>query len=856
MRAGWKGCNGARTASPRNSTPRRQTSTDHIVGGAWLPHGQAGSSTGDMSVRTPPAIAPGLGARSWSTPIYGFNAGLLSESCTTSARVPVISWCSPPGTAHDASRSPSPRVMSQRHAVCSPLKDRWIGPPPAVQPSASASVIEPVSSSVGPPLGVAKRSVSQPKIHAQASGTSLPGSPAWAANLPTARPSRSPVPSGAGTPRHEPVASQSMQLCHSSLSPCFGVRQLSQEVPNSGSITPRSMVGGLGRATPSHHSSNTLSPKSGDTKPTWMASSSALLSQALQHQDASPRMDAQLSSRPHTRGRPPPFPQTPSERSCPTGASVDIPGAPSETCSAPVLLDSPSGDLVGSAASLLDMCGWAAVPAGSNSPSSARPTSSSLRSTMGLYGPPEPPSEMKTANHEADASETCAVSFVVQNSPFRQKSNETRTRPLQGRSGSETKCLVDKNGGAPCEDKGVMCCLLTTDAHELGDGATQRKNSPDDRQPGTNPGATTVDPYPLQPRARGMPSGAATPTVAMQMDGEVRSSSSERRLRLTDLPSDASTSVAAAAASVNLKDLGELRSFRQPPAVVCQVLETVAVLLGVSDVRWVRMRKLLDKDFIHRLSAFDPASATPAQVERLKVLLRLPTFSDNTIGDRCPAVVALAAWCNAVGRHLEVAPPTTPSSQVPTPVVGRSRRDLAGCGNGRSCRSTDPAQSPDCCMSPSTPRSKPIPRSSSKSEVPDLDGLLVEPDLWSLDQTELARVHELQVSRDGVGAVTFHGITDCRGLVGKRKLSDIVVLNPGEVIVYPNQSMKPPVGSGLNKPASIVLYGCLPKAQVFIDKKARERYKKRVRQMTEDKGAEFIGYDCDEGIWQFRVKHF
>jgi nuclear pore complex protein Nup98-Nup96 len=140
--------------------------------------------------------------------------------------------------------------------------------------------------------------------------------------------------------------------------------------------------------------------------------------------------------------------------------------------------------------------------------------------------------------------------------------------------------------------------------------------------------------------------------------------------------------------------------------------------------------------------------------------------------------------------------------------------------------------------------------------VPELGGLLVEPDLWSLDQVELARVHELQVSRDGVGAVTFHGITDCRGLVGKRKLSDIVVLSPGEVIVYPNQSMKPPVGSGLNKPASIVLYGCLPKAQVFIDKKARERYKKRVRQMTEDKGAEFIGYDCDEGIWQFRVQHF
>jgi len=454
--------------------------------------------------------------------------------------------------------------------------------------------------------------------------------------------------------------------------------------------------------------------------------------------------------------------------------------------------------------------------------------------------------EIRTTNHETDASETCAVSFVVQNSAFRHSSNETK-----GWSDSAAKGLVDNNRGAPCEDKGVMCSLLTNGAHELGGGATRRKASSEDRQPAANPGATAVDPHPLQPRTRGMPSGA---TGALQMDGRVRSSASERRLRLTDPATDASTSVVAAAASVSLKDLADLRSFRQPPAVVCQVLEAVAVLLGVSDVRWVRMRKLLDKDFIHRLCSFDPASATPAQAERLKVLLRVPTFSDKSIGDRCPAVVALAAWCNAVGRHLEVAPPATPSSQVPTPVAGRSKREPGGCGSGRS--RSDLSQSPDGCVSQATPRSKAIPRSPSKAEVPDLGGLLVEPDLCSLDQGELARVHELQVSRDGVGAVTFHGITDCRGLLGKRKLSDIVVLNPGEVIVYPNQSMKPPVGSGLNKAASIVLYGCLPKAQVFIDKKACDRYKKRVRQMTEDKGAEFISYDCDEGIWQFRVKHF
>ncbi|CAK0873749.1 unnamed protein product [Prorocentrum cordatum] len=79
---------------------------------------------------------------------------------------------------------------------------------------------------------------------------------------------------------------------------------------------------------------------------------------------------------------------------------------------------------------------------------------------------------------------------------------------------------------------------------------------------------------------------------------------------------------------------------------------------------------------------------------------------------------------------------------------------------------------------------------------------------------------------------------------------------PAEVVVYPNQKLKPPVGEGLNRPASIVLYGCVAKTHGFKDEKSRERYKRRVRQMTEDKGAEFVSYDCDRGVWEFRVAHF
>ncbi|OLQ00132.1 Nuclear pore complex protein Nup96-like [Symbiodinium microadriaticum] len=228
---------------------------------------------------------------------------------------------------------------------------------------------------------------------------------------------------------------------------------------------------------------------------------------------------------------------------------------------------------------------------------------------------------------------------------------------------------------------------------------------------------------------------------------------------------------------------------------VDQIAMAVAVILGVADTRWSSMRKLLDSNLLNRLCSLNPADLSPTQLDRLQTLLQVPTFSES-LDERCPAVASLARWCNAVGG------------------VGERPGE----------------------------------------ERPGQGGLLVEPDLWLLNEAQLSAVHDLTVTKQGIGCVTFHGQTDCRELV--YCLPDVVVLNPGEVVIYPNQKAKPPVGSGLNKPSTIKLYGCLPKTQVFRDEKAREKYRTRVKTMTEEKGAEFIDYDCDQGIWQFRVTHF
>jgi hypothetical protein len=325
---------------------------------------------------------------------------------------------------------------------------------------------------------------------------------------------------------------------------------------------------------------------------------------------------------------------------------------------------------------------------------------------------------------------------------------------------------------------------------------------------------------PLQPRRRGLPGN----TVVDEHDkrgAEIRQESITRKTaqpravaKAPPVELDPMDDVAGSAAAISLRDLAELRSFRNPPVVVCQVLEPVAVLLGVPHKPWARMRKLLDGTLLSRLNSFDPSHVTPSQAERVKCLMQAPAFSDGSLHEKCPAAVGLSQWCRAVLESMPELP--LPTSRNALPVVD-----------------TPPAAS---------------------ANRPDLGGLSVEPDLWSMSEAELSRVKGLQFSRDGVGSVAFHGEVDVRSVL--HNLTQVVVLHPGEVVVYPNPNTKPAVGVGLNKAADITLFGCMPKTHNFKDHKAKDRYKRRVKQMTEDKGAEFVDYDCSQGIWKFRVNHF
>lgn len=126
----------------------------------------------------------------------------------------------------------------------------------------------------------------------------------------------------------------------------------------------------------------------------------------------------------------------------------------------------------------------------------------------------------------------------------------------------------------------------------------------------------------------------------------------------------------------------------------------------------------------------------------------------------------------------------------------------------------------------------------------------------SAEPAYCCRVKDFVVGRRGYGSVKFFGETDVRCL----DLESIIQFNKCEILVYMDESKKPPVGQGLNKSAEISLLNvkCKDKktGQEFLEGPEVENFEKRLKRKTEEQSADFISYNATKGEWKFQVKHF
>ncbi|KAI3455258.1 hypothetical protein Pfo_011921 [Paulownia fortunei] len=144
--------------------------------------------------------------------------------------------------------------------------------------------------------------------------------------------------------------------------------------------------------------------------------------------------------------------------------------------------------------------------------------------------------------------------------------------------------------------------------------------------------------------------------------------------------------------------------------------------------------------------------------------------------------------------------------------------------------------------------SLPTLRSSDCYTKPCLSELAI----WELvNPGYCSRVQDFVVGRVGYGCIKFIGETDVRCL----DLDCIVKFNRCEVVVYEDDSSKPVVGQGLNKPAEVTLLLQAKSFNNLTEDQLREIVGK-LKCKTESQGAQFISFDPVHGEWKFLVQHF
>lgn len=127
-----------------------------------------------------------------------------------------------------------------------------------------------------------------------------------------------------------------------------------------------------------------------------------------------------------------------------------------------------------------------------------------------------------------------------------------------------------------------------------------------------------------------------------------------------------------------------------------------------------------------------------------------------------------------------------------------------------------------------------------------------------MDEQGRCIVPNFTIGRNGYGNVYFNESFDVHGL----NFDEIVHFRHKEIIVYPDDENKPPVGHGLNRKAQVTLDQVWP-----IDKTLHEpikdpkrleamSFEAKLRRVCDKSDTRFLEYRPDTGSWVFKVDHF
>ncbi|WYZ35644.1 hypothetical protein EsH8_X_000291 [Colletotrichum jinshuiense] len=128
--------------------------------------------------------------------------------------------------------------------------------------------------------------------------------------------------------------------------------------------------------------------------------------------------------------------------------------------------------------------------------------------------------------------------------------------------------------------------------------------------------------------------------------------------------------------------------------------------------------------------------------------------------------------------------------------------------------------------------------------------------LAAMNRVQRQQVTGFTVGRDNVGSVCFKVPVDLTNIDLDEIFGGIVILETRSATVYPIAAKKPPVGKGLNVPATISLEQSWPRGRDKRPSNDAKRFAKHIERLKRIENTSFESYDADTGIWKFSVEHF
>ena len=132
-------------------------------------------------------------------------------------------------------------------------------------------------------------------------------------------------------------------------------------------------------------------------------------------------------------------------------------------------------------------------------------------------------------------------------------------------------------------------------------------------------------------------------------------------------------------------------------------------------------------------------------------------------------------------------------------------------------------------------------------------------ELRKMSREKLRKVSGFEIGREGCGHVVFDQPVDLTTVDLDSIFDNIALITIRSLTVYPILDKKPPVGMGLNVPATITLENSWPRGRdkkTPTYEKSGPKFNKHVERLRKVGGTEFVKYDKDSGEWVFKVPHF